>query len=310
VSRETGLLTYAVVTPARDEADNIRRLAASLGDQMVVPACWVVVDDGSQDETAAILEDLKRDAPWIRGVAGRPSADVQRGGPVVRAFHVGLESLTDVAADVVVKVDADVSFEPDYFVRLLQAFADDDRLGIASGAAWEYEHGRWVPRHMTGDSVWGAARAYRRECLRAVLPLEERMGWDGIDAYKAALAGWSTKTIEDLQFRHHRKEGERDGARRTAWAAQGSASYFMGYRFTYLAARAVHRSVEEPAALAMVPAYLKAWLKREPRCDDAAVRALIRREQSLFRLPGRVADVRRARSGRAGAGSVSSGQSQ
>ena len=40
------------------------------------------------------------------------------------------------------------------------------------------------------------------------------MGWDGIDAYKAALAGWSTRTIEDLPFRHHRKEGERDGARR------------------------------------------------------------------------------------------------
>jgi glycosyltransferase involved in cell wall biosynthesis len=304
------LLTYAVVTPARDEADNIRRLASSLAAQAVIPTCWVVVDDGSRDETPAILAELERDASWIRAVAGRPSADVQRGGPVVRAFHVGLESLADIDAHVVVKVDADVSFEPDYFVRLLQAFADDDRLGIASGAAWELEDGRWVPRHMTGDSVWGAARSYRRECLRAVLPLEERMGWDGIDAYKAALAGWSTRTIEDLPFRHHRKEGERDGARRTAWAAQGAASYFMGYRFTYLAARALHRSLDERAALAMVPAYLKAWARREPRCDDAAVRALIRREQSLLRLPGRVAEVRRARSGGAGAGTVSSGQSQ
>ena len=60
MSRETGLLTYAVVTPARDEADNIRRLAASLADQVVVPTCWVVVDDGSRDETEAILEDSKR----------------------------------------------------------------------------------------------------------------------------------------------------------------------------------------------------------------------------------------------------------
>ncbi len=265
----------------------------------------MVVDDGSRDDTAAVLDDLQRGFAWIRGVVGRPSADVQRGGPVVRAFHVGLDALADCEADVVVKVDADVSFEPDYFARLLQAFAEDDRLGIASGAAWELEDGRWVARHMTGDSVWGAARAYRRECLRTVLPLEERMGWDGIDAYKAALAGWSTRTIEDLPFRHHRKEGERDGSRRLAWAAQGRASYFMGYRFSYLVARTLYRATEEPAALAMVAGYLRALLRAEPRCADAAVRKFIRQQQSLRGLATTAVRVVRARSdgGRFGLGS-------
>jgi poly-beta-1,6-N-acetyl-D-glucosamine synthase len=290
-------LTYAVVTPARDEADNLRRLAASLAAQSVAPTRWVIVDDGSSDPTASVIAGLERELEWARGARGRPLAHIERGGPVVRAFQVGLESLGDIHADVVVKVDADVSFEPDYFARLLEEFVRDPRLGIASGAAWEWEEDTWMPRHMTGDSVWGAARAYRKECLEVVRPLEERMGWDGIDAYKAALAGWSTRTILELPFRHHRKEGARDGARRRAWAAQGRASYFMGYRFSYLVARALHRAAEERAALAMIPAYAASWARREPRCTDEQVRASIRRQQQLRRLPARVREARRRPSG-------------
>jgi poly-beta-1,6-N-acetyl-D-glucosamine synthase len=289
--------SYAVVTPARDEADNLRRLASSLALQSVLPTRWVIVDDGSTDETPQVIRELEKAHDWIRGMEGRPLPHIERGGPIVRAFQIGLGSLVGVDPDVVVKVDADVSFDNDYFERLLGEFSRDGRLGIASGAAWELQGGTWVRQHMTGDSVWGAARAYRRACLDAVLPLEERMGWDGIDAYKALLAGWSTRTIEDLPFRHHRLEGERDGARRRAWAAQGRASYFMGYRFPYLAARALHRSAEERAALAMVPAYLAAWARREPRCADEGVRALIRREQGLLSLPARIREARKRASG-------------
>ena len=55
-----------------------------------------------------------------------------RGAPIVRAFEQGLAELS-CAHDVVVKLDADVSFEPDYFERLTAAFEEDERLGMASG---------------------------------------------------------------------------------------------------------------------------------------------------------------------------------
>ena len=45
-------LTYAVVTPARNEEANLRRLGAALAAQTLAPAEWVVVDDGSTDATA------------------------------------------------------------------------------------------------------------------------------------------------------------------------------------------------------------------------------------------------------------------
>jgi glycosyltransferase involved in cell wall biosynthesis len=289
-------LRYAVVTPARNEAENLERLGASLAGQTVQPSRWVIVDNGSTDRTAEVAGDLASRHGWIEVVQSEALPGLVRGGPIVRAFHRGLVELDD-DVDVVIKLDADTSFEPDYHERLLAAFADQLDLGMASGSAWEREDdGAWRQRHMTGDHVWGAARAYRRACLDDVLPLEESMGWDGIDALKAGLAGWKTRTLVDLPFFHHRAEGERDGARRRAWAAQGKASWFMGYRFWYLAARAFHHARREPAALALVSGFLGAALRRDPRCDDASVRAHLRREQSLWKLPVRMREAAGRRS--------------
>lgn len=280
------MLRYAVVTPARDESATLPRLAASLAEQSVVPDAWVVVDDGSTDGTGDVVEELATVHPWIRLLPIPPSGRIERGGKVVRAFQAGLAEL-DPPPDVVVKVDADVTFPADYFARLLDAFEQDARLGMASGSACELRNGVWEERHMTAGSLWGAARAYRWECLEAVRPLEERMGWDGIDALKANLNGWDTRIVPGLLFQHHRVEGERDGRRSLAWRAQGRAAHYMGYRFSYLVVRALHYARREPAAVAMIAGYVGAVVRREQRCDDELVRQALRERQRLRELPTR-----------------------
>jgi glycosyltransferase involved in cell wall biosynthesis len=283
-------LTYAVITPARDEAGNLPRLATSLAKQTVLPSTWVIVDDGSTDETGAVADRLASAHPWVVFVRNPSSSPIERGGKVVRAFQAGLRGL-ERQPGIVVKVDADVSFPEDYFERLRQAFASDPRIGMASGSAYELQHGTWRPRYMTSGSLWGAARAYRWECLQDVLPLEERMGWDGIDALKAGLAGWETRIVTGLHFRHYRIEGERDGRRTRAWTAQGHASHYMGYRFSYLVVRSLHHAVRDPAAVAMITGYLVAAIKREKRCNDELVRRRLRERQRLRSLPTRAKEA-------------------
>jgi glycosyltransferase involved in cell wall biosynthesis len=289
-------LSYAVVTPARDEADNLRRLAPCIVAQTVLPAAWVIVDNGSSDKTYDLATGLAREHAWIHATA-IPGADgAVRGGPVIRAFNAGVAALPE-RPDVVVKLDADVSFEPTHFERLLEAFAADPALGIASGSLWELEDGVWRQQFTTRASARGAARAYRWECLEAVSPLEEAMGWDGIDELKANVRGWKTGTVADVPFRHHRQVGERDASRRAAWQAEGKLAHYMGYRFDYLLVRALYRSLKEPAALAMVPAYAGAALRREARFPDEAARAHLREQQRLRHLPARAREAFGKRSG-------------
>jgi hypothetical protein len=198
----------------------------------------------------------------------------------VRAFHAGLREL-EATPSVIVKLDADTSMEPDHFERLLAAFAAEPRLGIASGTCLEQRDGRWEPVAVAPGHVRGAARAYRRECLEEVLPLEERVGWDGIDGFKATVRGWTTRMLPELSFYHHRPVGIRDGAPAARWQAQGEAAYYMGYRFSYLLLRSLYRARREPWALAMSTSYLAAAFRREPRCRDADVRNYVRRKQRL-----------------------------
>jgi hypothetical protein len=184
--------------------------------------------------------------------------------------------------DIVVKLDADTSMDADHFARVAAAFAAQPSLGIASGTCLELSpNGDWQAIPVTAGHVRGAARAYRRECLRQVLPLEERVGWDGIDELKASVLGWKTRMLPDLTFYHHRPLGARDGGRGHRWRAQGDASYYMGYRFSYLALRSLHHARRDPAATMMITSYLAAALRRKPRYGDRAVREYLRRRQSL-----------------------------
>jgi biofilm PGA synthesis N-glycosyltransferase PgaC len=278
------LQSYAVVTPVRDEVENLSRLAECLREQTLRPETWVIVDTGSDDGTLALAASLANGHDWItvRSLAAN-GARAERGPPIVRAFHEGLKAL-EHRPDVLVKLDADVSIGPSYFERLLDGFRAEPKLGIAGGSAYEEEDGMWRRRHMTRTSVWGAARAYRRACLEDVLPLEERMGWDSIDEFKANVHGWRTRTFLDLPFRHHRREGGRELDRRSVWSTQGRLAYYLGYRPSYLVVRSLFRTLREPAALAMLPTYAGQLVRRQPRYPDRDVRAYLRDQQRARRL--------------------------
>jgi biofilm PGA synthesis N-glycosyltransferase PgaC len=282
--------SYSVVTPARDEAVNLPKLAASLAAQTIRPTVWYIVDNGSSDGTLEVAHGIAGEHDWVRVLSLPGTSVADRGAPVVRALQAGIAALAD-PPDVLVNVDADITFEPDYFERLLAKFDGDPALGIASGSAYELRGGRWDQRFVTGSTVWGASRAYRWDCLQELLPLEERVAWDGVDEFKANARGWRTVAFEELPFKHHRREGERDG---TAWRArrnQGQAAYYLGYRPWYLLLRALWNARREPAALGMVWGYAASALRREQRNDDPDARSYLRRQQSPRNLKRRAREA-------------------
>jgi glycosyltransferase involved in cell wall biosynthesis len=283
-------LTYALVTPVRDEERNLRRLAEAVASQDVAPNSWVIVDNGSKDGSVEFARELQRRHRWVRVLSSPPTDVAEPGGPVVRAFHVGVQELKG-PIDIVVKLDADVSFEPDYFKRLLSEFSSDRRLGIASGECLEQKAGRWHIRPVTAGHARGATRAYRWQCLQDVLPLPERVGWDTVDEVKANVLGWTTGTIPGVRFYHHRAVGARDGAPWSRWVRQGTGAHYVGYRFPYLLARTMHRSLRNPAAIGMLVGYAVAVVKRSERHEDRAVLEHLRRRQSMHRLPLRAREA-------------------
>ena len=129
-------MRYAVVTPAHNEAANLDRLHASLGAQSVPAERWVIVENGSTDETLRVASSLASREHWIevRSIPGGTTSD--RGAPIVRAIHEGVDVVGN-GPEVIAVVDADVTFPAEYFEQLLMRFQDDERLGLASGTCFE-----------------------------------------------------------------------------------------------------------------------------------------------------------------------------
>ena len=276
-------LTYAIVTPARNERDNLRRLAESIVAQDHAPLSWVIVDDGSDDGMGAVADDLAQRHDWIVVVeTGERAANLAKGrrqGRDLLAFRRGLDNLPG-PADIFVKVDADTSFEPDYFTRLLDRFAAQPDLGIAGGSCYERVDGEWKRIKVSGSHPRGASRAYRWALLDDVFALDAELGWDGVDEVMAELRGYRTAGFTDFGFRHHRKVGERDGRLR-AGSALGRQAWYMGYRPSYLALRALYRARENFASLAMVWGYAWAAASGAPQCPNPTVTQRVRETQRL-----------------------------
>jgi biofilm PGA synthesis N-glycosyltransferase PgaC len=278
-------LRYAVVTPARDEEANLPRLASALAAQTHPPAHWIVVDDGSRDATPQLLAELAARHPWI-DVVDRRSGDGdglpagRREGRDLDGFRAGIRALP-APVDIVIKIDADVDFDPDYCRELIGRFAADPALGIASGTCTERESGEWRRRTKTELTVWGASRAYRWSCVEDIFELEPRMGWDGLDELRVQLRGMTTRAFTDLPFRHNRPEGGREHSSLHQGAALGRASWYMGYRPSYLALRVLYRARREPTSVGMLWGFAVAAIGRAPRCAQRDVVALLRERQRL-----------------------------
>jgi glycosyltransferase involved in cell wall biosynthesis len=276
------VLTYAAVTPARDEEENLGRLAEAMLAQSILPVRWVIVENGSTDGTAALAAGLAASHAWVRLVQTEPTANYDRTSPYMRAWHAGVES-TEGLGDVVVKLDADVSFEPGFFERILAEFEADPTLGITSGSCHEWRDGEWRAWELPGDAVWGPTRSYRRSCLEIVLPLHDTVAYSIIDVAKAQLAGYRVRHLRDLPFRHHRPEGTGEGSRWRAWFGEGEAARYVWYRPTYVLGRCIYRLRRDRAAAGLVAGYLSAALRRKPRYADPEVRRAVRDRQRARR---------------------------
>jgi len=192
---------------------------------------------------------------------------------------------------VVVKVDADVSFDSDYFERVMEAFEGDRLLGMASGVQLEWVRGKWRAQHQVGSMVAAPLRAYRRECLDEVLPLVEHIGWDGVDHVRARMNGWRTAVLGDAAFYHHRREGARQG-RWSYWWDEGLAAHYLHYRAPYLLLRVLYRAWREPSAAAMAFGYASAIVRRLEQYPDTGAAGYIRRRQRLREWHARARQAR------------------
>jgi poly-beta-1,6-N-acetyl-D-glucosamine synthase len=276
----TRLPDYAAITPVKDEAAHLGRTAEAMLAQTHRPARWVIVDDGSSDESFEIAASYAAAHDWITAIRSGRERRRARGGPIVEAFNRGLEELT-ARPEFVVKLDGDLFLPAHYFAWVAATFAAEPRAGVVGGQVLINQRGEWVGERMDRRTVHGAIKAYRSACLQEIGGLDAAMGWDGIDEYAARARGWKIVVLSELQVLHYKTRGSAQPWARARWE-EGRGAYYMGYRRRAVALRAGYRMlVEHPpllGGLMLGLGYLWSAVKRESQADPLA-RAQLRREQ-------------------------------
>ena len=130
----TGLVPrYVIVSPVRDEQDNIERAIQCVMRQSVRPTEWIIVNDGSRDQTGRILDEYSIREPWIRVIHRKDRGYRKSGTGVMEAFHDGYGVLQTRDWDFLVKLDGDLSFTEDYFALCFKRFQQNPKLGLGGG---------------------------------------------------------------------------------------------------------------------------------------------------------------------------------
>jgi glycosyltransferase involved in cell wall biosynthesis len=280
-------MKYVLITPAHNEAAFIEKTLASVVAQTVLPERWVVVDDGSTDETAKIVQKYADEHPWIELVRRPLRLDRNFAGKV-HAFNVGLERIRSVEFDVIGNLDADISFEPDHFEFLLSKFAEYPRLGVTGTTMREANHDALKDSFYHFKDVFGACQLFRRECFEEIggyTPIK----WGGIDwiaVRTARLKGWETRSFSDKIFFHHRPMGETES---NVWKARfdyGRKDYFLGNHPLWQVFRVSYQMLKWPyvlGGLVLAAGYIYSFFARIERPVTPELLKLHQHEQ-LARL--------------------------
>ncbi|MDJ0868375.1 MAG: glycosyltransferase family A protein [Myxococcota bacterium] len=278
---------YVVITPARDEEETIEHTIGSMLAQQVRPLRWVIVDDGSTDRTSEIARRYADAHDWIELLVRENRGYRALGGGVVDTFDAGLAQLAGLDWDYVVKLDADLSFGPDYFENLLRRFEADPQLGMASGKTFLIEDGRKRIEWCHDEHVRGPAKMYSRACFEAIGGLEAVRGWDMIDETRAQMRGFTTRSFLEEELIHHRPIDARQSHVLRSRFEMGALYHFLGYHWLYHLLRSARSAVQDFPRLvggaALLAGYVWSVLRRRPLYDPEYVAFVRHKQMARFR---------------------------
>ena len=160
----------SVLVPANDEAENLPeflRQCAEVLREVAYPCEVVVVNDGSEDDSAAVLDRLGREHPFLRVITHRS----RRG--IADALKSGSEA---AGGRILVFYPADLQFLPKEIPGLVAPIREGSADIVAGTKQGEYNKAlvsgiynricRWLFGIRVTDL--NAVKAYRREVMEAV----------------------------------------------------------------------------------------------------------------------------------------------
>ncbi|MBU2979945.1 glycosyltransferase family A protein [Alteromonas sp. C1M14] len=263
----------AVVTPLKDEIDNIDRLINSISTQSTRIYCWIIVENGSKDGSKELLERIKTidnvDNFIVLNFA-LPNEEYQLGVKYSTVVNTGFEHLMKLIKegdidkpDFLGICDADCFPSSDYY-KTLTEYMKDNSISISSGIGI-FEDGSKDGE--ASEWVRGNCRLWTYDCF---MDCGYYVGpsADTLSLGKAELKGYKTYPCHELTYTC------REMGSRTRYSYYGYSSYYRGITplyavlkfFNFIAIGQRKQSIE------YLKGYFSSMFGRKERLPDLELR--------------------------------------
>ena len=285
-------MDYVIVTPAYNEAAYITQTSSVLA-QTRLPKRWVIVDDGSTDNTAEIVNRYAAKHLWIKYIFRRRIPEQSYYASNVHAIARGVAAVRDVAFGYLAILDADITLPHEYYATMLQLLSADPKLGIVSGNCVD-RIGEKRKRHLYDRrSCPKAIMVFRRQCYEDIggfVPMKYG-GEDTCACFMARMKGWKTWACREMLVEHNKPLGT--GPSRNFVKIrfrQGIGEYYLASHPLFFVLKCLRRCVmESPLVIggaARLAGYMYAHFLAENREIPDELATYIRREQLLRIMKG------------------------
>jgi biofilm PGA synthesis N-glycosyltransferase PgaC len=276
---------YVLVSACRNESAYIDGLIDAIGAQTVLPLSWVIIDDGSTDDTYARAAERGSNFSFLRVVqmpGGRPRSFSSQ----VYAALRGYDLIKTQQFSFIGFLDTDIRVDPDYYERLLLSFQADAKLGLCGGSVVDKYDDKIIDSRKGSEDyhVAGGVQFFRRECFEQVggyVPISGG-GQDTIADITALMYGWRIRVFPELKALHLRPDGFAKDSVYRRGVKWGRKFYLLGYHPIYYFGQCLRRLNQKPFVLCSVCqlfGFLLATTKGEPRPVSKQFVAFLRQLQ-------------------------------
>jgi glycosyltransferase involved in cell wall biosynthesis len=274
-------IKYVIISPVRNEESYIEKTILSVISQTIPPRKWIIVNDGSIDNTSLIVRKYSSAHKWIHLIDKQNRGYAEPGRGVIESFYLGYVNINIDDYDFIVKLDGDLKFQPNYFEHLFGEFKNNRKLGIAGGVCFEYRNGKLVRENHPEFHVRGATKVYRVACWKQIGGLIKHIGWDFLDEMKAQSLGWETKSFQNLHLIHYKPTGYNTGSYKQT-IMLGKANYYCGYHPFFIIAKSLRRMFRRPyliGGFGILYGFFSDYSKKTEQVEDKSIIRYIQKEQ-------------------------------
>ncbi len=277
------MASIGIITPVKNEADNLEQLKESVLAQNVNVNSWIIVDDGSTDGSKEMVREFASNIDFIEAASisdPNPEYDIYGVGRVIRQGYKELKNTTD--PDYIMNLDADMRLTNGYIAELIQYLESNPNCKVISGGIYYRENHQLILEKRRENQPAGGATVYPVKFLERIGGPPAYALWDSIiKAYAQIEGGDCLYLSKSSEKAIQSRETGLKGNQFQSGHQRGEAAHFVNYHPVVLLAKSLDKMLNGNIAFSVgyLSGFSKQYMYGGEQIPDEAIREYFYQEK-------------------------------